>query len=140
MAQDESPSERADEKEEWLTLGLAATLNRRYAADQRVFLETLVATLERSLPGHVKIVRKGWLLARSRPVNRLGVTLGDHCYELENRGHGPLQAKRLLYKRGIALATDELTMEEWIRELCAAIENHAAHNQAAAEALKRLAG
>jgi hypothetical protein len=138
--QDESAGLKADEKEEWLTLGLAATLNRRYTADQRVFLETLAGTLQRSLPGQIKVQRKGWFFSRVRPVHRLGVTIGDHCYELEDRGHGALQAKRLLYKRGIALATDELTMETWIRELCAAIESHAAHNQAAAEALKRLAG
>jgi hypothetical protein len=140
MSQDKSAGLKADEKEEWLTLGLAATLNRRYTADQKVFLETLAGTLQRSLPGHVQIRRKGWFLTRIRPVHKLGVTLGDHCYELENPGHGALRAKRLLYKRGIALATDELSMEEWIRELCAAIESHAAHNRAAAEALKRLAG
>lgn len=130
----------AQDEEEWLTLGVAAVLNRQYTADQREFLESLAGLLERSLPGQVEIKRKGGLLARVKPVRHVSVTLGDHRYVVEDPGQGALQAKRLLYKRGIALATDEMRMEDWIRELCAAIESHAAHNQAAAEALKRLAG
>ena len=128
------------EAEDWLTLGVAATLSQQYTSDQRGFLESLAGMLHRCLPDHTEVERKGLLPVGNRPVRELRVTLGDHCYLIHDSGRGALAARRRLIKRGIALHTEDLAMEEWIRDLCAALEVHARHNHSAAEALRRLAG
>jgi hypothetical protein len=128
------------EEEEWLRLGVAATLSAEYAADQRRFLGTLAAMLERILPEHTHVKRGGGLFARTRPVRELQVQLGEHRYSLRDPGKGKVTAQKTLISRGIALSTQELAVGEWISELCADLEALVGHNQEAAEALRRISG
>ncbi len=126
------------EDEEWLRLGVAAALAREYAADQRQFLEHVAGLLEGALPGHARITRRGLPPFTRRVVREISVTLGDHAYELSASGAGPLLARRVLTKRGIVLSTQDMLVPAWITELCGRLEELARHNQAAAEALRRL--
>lgn len=128
------------EDEDWLKIGVAAHLAREYAADQREFLESLAQMLERALPGHTRIVRKGGLFSRSRPVREIQVQLGDCRYTLHDPGHGALTAQRAFIKRGIVLRTDPLPVDDWIQELSERLQEYAQHNQEAAGALRRLVG
>jgi hypothetical protein len=141
MDADEEQSAGGDlEEEEWLRLGVAATLSREYAANQRQFLESVARVLETALPGHVEVERGGGLFSRQRPLKELRVSLGDHRYALSASAPGLVQARRTLVKRGIALNTEEFPVAVWIEMLCSALQEYAQHNQGAQEALKRLAG
>ena len=126
------------EEEEWLKIGVAATLARSYAADQREFLESLARMLEQALPGHVEVRRGGGLLSRRRPVRQVQVELEDYRYALEDPGQGALRARRTRISRGIALSTEQLPVEAWIQALGDALQGHAERNGAAAGALRRL--
>ena len=126
------------EDEDWLKIGVAAHLSREYAADQREFLESLAATLEKALPGHTRVVRKGGLFARSRPVRELHLDLGEARFSLVDPGHGSLEGRLALVKRGIVLRTDSLPVDAWIEEVGNALQEHARSNQDAALALRRL--
>ena len=128
------------EEAEWLRLGVAAALSREYAANQRHFLDAVARVLDQALPGHVEVERGGSLFARQKPVKELRVVLGDHRYTLSAQGPGPVQARKTLVKRGIALNTEGIPVGEWIELLVSALQEYAQHNQGAHDALKRLAG
>jgi hypothetical protein len=128
------------EEEDWLKIGVAAHLSREYAAHQREFLDGLAGMLERALPGHTKVARKGGLFSRGGRAREVRVQLGDALFSLHDAGHGPLTAQRALLKRGIVLRTDALPVDDWIQELGDALQEYARHNQDAASALRRLVG
>ena len=55
------------EQQEWVKFGVAATLSKQYAADQRMFLELLAQMLEGALPGEVEIESKRAVCSPRRP-------------------------------------------------------------------------
>src|ERR1051326_6574983 len=98
------------EQQEWLKFGIAATLSKQYAADQRVLLVLLAQMLESALPEEAEIVKRGGLFSK-KTIAKVIVTFGDHRYTLEDPGRGPLQASRTRIVRGIALKTESLPVE-----------------------------
>ncbi|HZP82844.1 MAG TPA: hypothetical protein VFB21_14485 [Chthonomonadaceae bacterium] len=129
----------AFEQQEWVKFGVAATLSKQYAADQRMFLELLAQMLESALPDEAEIGRRGGLFSK-KTVQRVTVTLGDNRYTLEDPGRGPLRASRTHIVRGIALKTEPIPVEDWLKELGAALDERARTSAAAREALARLVG
>ena len=127
------------EQQEWVKFGVAATLSRQYASDQRMFLDLLAQMLEGALPDEAEISRKGGLFSK-KTVQRVTVVLGDYKYALEDPGRGPLQATRIRIVRGIALKTEAISVEEWLAELGAALDERASTSAAAREALARMIG
>src|SRR5262249_10760053 len=127
------------EQQEWMKFGIAATLSKQYAADQRVFLDLLATMLETALPAEAEIVKRGGLFSKNT-IARVIVTFGDHRYSLEDPGRGPLQAFRTRIVRGIALKTDPLPVETWLADLSANLDERARSSAAAREALARLIG
>ncbi len=127
------------EQQEWFKFGVAATLSRQYAADERVFLELLAQMLEQALPDEAEIGKRGGLFSK-KTVQKVAVTLGDNRYTLEDPGRGPLRATRTRIVRGIALKTEAIPVEEWLAELGAALDERARTSAAAREALGRLIG
>ena len=125
------------ESDPLIRLGVAANLASRYAADQRDFLEYLASTLEHALPGAVEISRKGGLFGPRR-VSALAITLGDHIYRLESGTAVHPTRSRIV--RGIKLKTEPLTMDTWLAEVGAALEEQARSSQAARDALEALFG
>src|SRR3954454_14176273 len=95
---------------------LSASL-RADATDTTAFLEALAARLEGALPDRVDVQRKGSLFGAKR-VRRIAVRLGDTHYEIEGEG-GTAVARRRNVVRGIALKTEELSVEAWIDALSA---------------------
>ena len=125
------------EEQEWVKFGVAATLSKQYAADQRMFLDLLARMLEGALPGEVEIGRKGGLFSK-KTVQRVSVLIGENDYSLEDPGRGPLSATRKRIVRGIALKTEAIPVEEWLAELGAALDDRASTSAAAREALARM--
>lgn len=127
------------EQQEWLKFGVAATLSKQYATDERQFLEQLAVMLESALPGEIDIARKGGLFTK-KTVQRVTVTFGDNRYALEDQGRGPLQAAKTRIVRGIALKTELMTVPDWLTEIGAALDERARTSARAREALSRLVG
>ncbi len=127
------------EQQEWVKFGVAATLSKQYAADQRDFLELLAKMLESALPDETEIGRRGGLFSK-KTVSRVAVALGENRYTLEDPGRGPLRATRTHIVRGIALKTEEIAVQDWLAELGAALDERARTSAQAREALARLVG
>ncbi len=128
------------EQQEWLKFGVAATLSKQYATDQRTFLDLLATMLETALPQDVEVGRRGGFFAKRKTVQRVSVMLGDDRYTLEDPGHGNLQATRTRIVRGIALKTETISVQEWVQELGSILDERARTSAAAREALSRLVG
>ena len=127
------------EQQEWMKFGVAATLSKQYAADQRVFLELLAAMLDGALPDEAEVVKRGGLFSK-KTVAKVIVTFGEFRYTLEDTGHGPLQAWRTRIVRGIALKTESIPVETWLAEMSANLDERAQTSAAAREALARMVG
>jgi hypothetical protein len=128
------------EPEDGLTsLGVAGSLARRYAEDQRDFADYLAAILESSLPGESRIERKGGLFSEKK-IAAIQVHLGDFIYRLEMPPHGSLIPTRTKIVRGIKLNTMNMNMQKWLEALGAAISEYAGTSQEASEALQQLMG
>ncbi|MCC2671015.1 MAG: hypothetical protein K0Q72_3486 [Armatimonadetes bacterium] len=128
------------EEEGWLAAGVSAALARAYTEHQREFIDSLASLLESALPQQVQVVRKRSLLSKARPVTELRLDLGDLRYTLESPRQGAPVARRVLVKRGIVLRTEEVPVPEWIRDVGAALEEHAQRHEDAAAALRRFIG
>ena len=115
---------------------LAASL-RADTKDLEAFVEALATKLEGSFPERVRIDRKGGRFGGQRRVERLSVELDDHSFELE-RDHAEVNCRRRNVVRGIVLKNQELSVEQWIDELSAALTRAAGDTERGREALQRL--
>jgi len=127
------------EEQEWFKFGVAATLSKQAAGDQREFLNLLAQMLERALPEDTQIERKGGFFAK-KTLHKVIVMLGENRYTLEDPGRGPLLASRTRIVRSIALKTESIPVETWVQELGAALDERARSSATAREALVRLIG
>src|SRR5438309_1432104 len=116
---------------------LASSL-RADMSDTKAFLGALAEKLGGALPQQCVVERKGSLFSKEKHVHRVSVELGEHRYLIEHASHGGLRASRAKVVRGIALKTDELTVDAWIDELSRDLSSHAARNSQARQALERL--
>ena len=128
-----------DESNELIQLGVAASLGRKYAEDQREFVIDLASTLESAMPEHVVVERKGGLFGGER-ITGLQAQFGSLVYILGVPAKGPLQPALAKVVRGIKLKTDPLAMEDWLALLSEEIYTYAQNNLKARDALKRLIG
>jgi hypothetical protein len=140
MSEPPTPDPAPEPEEDWLRFGVAALLSKTYAADQRHFLQCLAELLEPALPGRVEVERKGGLFARVKPVREVRVLLGDFRYALRDPGHGPLVGARTLIKHGIALRTEELSLDAWFAAFGDAMDDYARDHETAAGALRKFLG
>lgn len=124
-------------REGWLQFGVAAELHKKYAADQRDFIELLALMLEGALPEETEIERRGGLFSKKH-VAQIRVTLGEDRYLLEKPERGGVQASHTRVVRGIALKTEPMPVDEWVSTLGAALEERAKTSAAAREALQRI--
>ena len=127
------------EEQEWFKFGVAATLSKQAAGDQREFLNLLAQMLERALPEDTQIERKGVFFAK-KTLHKVIVMLGENRYTLEDPGRGPLLASRTRIVRNIALKTESIPVETWVQELGTALDERARSSATAREALGRLIG
>jgi hypothetical protein len=115
---------------------LAASL-RADAVDLKAFVEALAVKLSGSFPQRVHVERKGGFLGGKQRVRRLAVTLGDNEYELES-DDGKIACHRRNVIRGIALKTEQLSLEQWIDALAAGLLDEAGKTESDRVALERM--
>jgi hypothetical protein len=115
---------------------LAASL-RADSVDLKAFVEALAAKLGDSFPQRVHIERKGGFLGGKSRVQRVAVTLGDSEYELRNN-EGQVTCQRRNVVRGIALKTEQLSLEQWIDALAGGLVDEAGKTESDRVALERM--
>lgn len=118
---------------------LAASL-RMDGKQSANMLEFLAQKLEAALPENVTVKRGGWLLSKEKPVQEVLVRFEDFHYQLIKEKHGPVGAKQLKIVRGVALKTNDVTMDEWISLVAKELSDLAAQNAQARDALGKMVG
>jgi uncharacterized protein YidB (DUF937 family) len=125
------------ENQGWVKMGVAAAMAKQCASDQVEFFHELADWLERSLPGETHTEKRGGLFAK-KSVHKISVELGGLRYVLEENGHGSLTASWVQVVRGIALKTEYVPVDVWTAALAEALEQRAADNSTARDALREL--
>src|ERR1051326_1330517 len=128
-----------DASQNFIQFGVAATLLRQYAAEQRDFLAMLASLLQRVVPEATEVHRRGGWFAQ-KTIQGGTVPLGENRYTLEDTGHGSLQASCTRIVRGIALKTERITVQDWLQALGAFLDECARTSAAARDALARFVG
>jgi hypothetical protein len=106
---------------DWKTVGVGGALLSRYQQDQQALVEQLATFLESTLAHQIQVQRTHGLIG-PKHTTRLSVELNGLRYALE-RGRGDaFEASRTRVVRGVALRTDPLPIDAWLRELGLAIE------------------
>ncbi|MHB1576249.1 MAG: hypothetical protein ACYCX9_07030 [Candidatus Dormibacteria bacterium] len=119
---------------------LASSL-RADSGDLNTFLEVLATKFEGALPGRARIDYQGggMLRRKAKAVRRIQVQLGDDHFELLRDG-GAVVAKRTKVVRGIALKSEEMSLDGWVSELTRALLKQSEASSADRQALERLLG
>ncbi len=115
---------------------LAASL-RADTGDLRAFVEALATKLEGAFGGQVRVERKGGRLGGSKRVRRISLALGDDEYDLEH-DDGAVACRRRTVVRGIALKSEQLTLEAWIDAVSRALVETAQSTERGRIALEKL--
>lgn len=132
-------SDLLDDEPEWLKVGVAASLAQKYTADQRAFLHHLASMLQQVLPTETNVKTKGGIFSPKR-IAEIKVHLGEWIYAIADTGQGNLRCFRTRVVRGIALKTEETSVEEWVNALGSLIEQRARESASARDALAKFIG
>lgn len=111
---------------------------RADSADMHTFLQVLAVKLADALPGQVRIQRHSGLFSHDKTVKQIDLELGEHRYGIAADDRGQIHAQRIRIVRGIALKTEEFTVDNWIRELATDLGQIAESSSREREALERL--
>ncbi len=120
-----------------LAESIAAGLTRDYAGDREVFLSLLVEALEPAVGERLRVQRSGGWFRRDGPIRRLDLDMDAQRFALDVGKGGALAATRQRVVRGIALKTEEMSVEAWLQAVAAVLADYARTHQEALEALKR---
>ena len=120
-----------------LAESIAAGLTRNYAGDREIFLSLLVEALEPAVGERLRVQRSGGWFRRDGPIRRLDLDMDAQRFALDVGKGGALAATRQRVVRGIALKTEEMSVEAWLQAVAAVLADYARTHQEALEALKR---
>ena len=127
----------SDEMSRPMQTELFAASLRADKADLKTFLDALAIKLEGSLPDYTRVARQGSIFSRERSVKEIAVSLGEYQYRIGREKQGFLIAMRVHMVRGIALKTEQITVDQWIDELSEALALLASHSAQSRAALER---
>jgi hypothetical protein len=122
---------------EGLAASIAAGLAREYAGDREMFLALLAESLRPALGERLRVERGGGWLRRDGPIRRIELDLDADRFALAVGKGGALTATRCHIVRGIALKTEELSVEIWLQQVSQAVAEYARTHAEALAALKR---
>jgi prefoldin subunit 5 len=119
---------------------LAASSLRADGADIPAFIETLAAKLEAALPQRTRVQRQAKrMFSKDKRVQGIEVSMGENAYTLSLRGD-VAQGRRAKTVRGIAIKSEELTLDAWLQALTAELADEAQRSEASRRALQELLG
>ena len=118
---------------------LAASL-RADSDDIEVFLKAIAAKLQEALPQRTKVLRRRiHMLSTQKRIERIVVDLGDAHYSLLYDGK-EVEARVSKVTRGIALKSENLSLDAWIDSLAHALDAEARDSERGRLAMQRLLG
>jgi len=95
---------------------LAAKLKTDHGASGDL-LELVAKMLESSYAGGTKIERGGWFMSKQRPVENLTVRFDEWQFQITREKHGTVNARAAKLVRGVALKTNDVSMEQCIEDI-----------------------
>lgn len=111
---------------------------RADSSDTRTLIEALARKLEAALPNQTVVERKATRpFSRAKRVVRITIGLGETDYTLSMVA-GSARATRSKTVGGIVIRNEDLSVDEWLSSLTAALDAEAKHSEAARIALERL--
>ena len=122
---------------DWESLGVTGALLSRYQQDHQALLEQLAIFLKSMLPGQTTVRRTLGVFGKRRATG-MTVELGGIRYGLEHGKRSGLDASRTRVVRGVAVRTEQLSVEDWLAELTAALTAELARTTDGRAALTRL--
>jgi hypothetical protein len=102
-------------------------------------VEALAVKLEGALPDRTTVDRAGGGFRSRKHVRGIAVRLGDGEYALALED-ASVACRRRVVVRGIALKNEDLTLDEWIDAISAALAEEAGASERGRAALARLLG
>jgi uncharacterized protein YhdP len=120
-----------------IDIDLVTASLRADASDLRAFVEALAVKLEDAAPGAVSVDRRREGMLGPKRVRRITLDAGGQRLELRADG-GSVQTQCARLSAGIVLKSEELSMDEWLRTLSAALAEQARTSQTTRQALQRL--
>lgn len=122
-------------------LGVLAAVVARQTLDLNVYADFLLNTLGAALPPEYVTVERARSLRRRKdaPVVAVSVSLGEQRFSLR-RASATARAEPSIghVVGGIVLKSEPAALDEWTRQLAAALSEHASRNADAAAALSRI--
>ncbi|MBX9670143.1 MAG: hypothetical protein K2X93_21260 [Candidatus Obscuribacterales bacterium] len=95
---------------------LAARLKDDHGASVDL-LELLAKMLDSSYSSGTKITRGGWIMSKERPIEELSVRFDEWQFQITRAKHGTVNASSKKLVRGVALKTNEISLEQCIEEI-----------------------
>ncbi len=95
---------------------LAARLKNDHGASVDL-LDLLAKMLESSYSIGTKVTRGGWFMSKERPVEELSVRFDEWQFQITRAKHGSVSASSKKLVRGVALKTNEISLEQCIDEI-----------------------
>jgi hypothetical protein len=111
---------------------------RRDADDARLHGQVVLESLAAALPPELARVDRSGGLLRKQKVTGVHVSLGDRRYVLKSTPSG-LSSSVCHESGGIVMSTTEVSFDEWVQALLAALASVAGRSASASQALQRLA-
>ncbi len=115
-------------------LGVAGALSREMQQDHELFIQHFAQALQTAFPNEAELRYEGGFLSKKRLAG-VSIKLGDDVYSLAKPARGPFESSKTHVVRGIALKTEPLAIDLWLREVSDLIEARVASDTAARLAL-----
>ncbi len=116
---------------------LVASLRAETHSLDQLF-ESLAERFATELPEMTRVEKSGGFLSAKR-VHAFEITFPNLVFRMK-RGNGRIVAETSEIVRGIAVKTEPVVADAWLRALCEALSDHASSNTAALDALRRIGG
>jgi len=126
-----------DDVDQALAVDVLSACLTRDEQDTGDLLEFLAKKLELTLPGRVRVHRKGGLFARAHPVEEIALQLGDQHFTLRRGSEGAAEARIRKVVRGVVLKTEDVSVPEWTEQLATELAGLAQSSAETREALHK---
>src|SRR5579862_5082436 len=102
-------------------MGVAGALSRELQQDHEVFIQYFAQALQTAFPNEAELKYEGGFLSKKRLAG-VSIKLGDDVYAVVKPAKGQIEATKTHVVRGIALKTESLPVDQWLKEVSAQLE------------------
>ncbi len=118
-----------------IDLDLAVAELQSNMTDVRILLKVLVGQLADVLQGNRLIVERAGRIRKNGPIMAVEIAMGNDTFRAEVEGPS-LRCTIGHSSGGIRIRSEEVGMEQWLKQLLGALQAEAAHSESARQALQ----